>query len=288
MRPHSLSLVLLIGGSLLTACSKKADTAPSASSPPAQASTETASATPAPEGDSGITFSLSGNSGGTTEPVPSTESDYVGPRQLTDIYPFYPLSLRMRAIEGRVDVRIQINAAGRVESAEVISTTEERFSPFALAAVRTAQFAPALKSGKPVPSSGMMRIPFFSELGSGSLASDSPLARLAYLDGLYYMKDANGKMVPADTKEPLRFSIITPFPANSKPGEILKARVRVAITEEGQVTSASVSDASTPEFGAALKEIALFWQVIPRMKAGKPMATSAIECPLSAKVPGAP
>jgi TonB family protein len=290
MRPLFPIVALLAGGTLFTACSKKADTAPGASSSPDQATTETVGVPPA-GGNSEITFSLSGNKDGTTGGAAGSsaaaEGTYIEARQINDIYPFYPLSLRMRAIEGRVDIGVHINTEGRVESTEVLNSTEERFTPYALAAVRTARFIPAMDNGKPVPTQGRMSVPFVSELGSGKLTPDSILGRIAYLDGIYYTKDVNGKMVPAETKEPLRFSIITPFPGNAKPGEELKARVRVSITEEGQVTSVSVSDASSPEFAAALKEVALFWQFIPRMKAGKPVASSAIEFPLVAKVPGA-
>jgi TonB family protein len=308
MRASLPLLVLLIGGSIFTACSKKADTDPTASSgTPASteaAATSAASAPtptppPTPAEDSGISFSLSGGNastgsgntpssgGGTTPGAGSAGATpaYEPAQMVNRIYPFYPLSLRMQGVEGRVDLRLRINATGQLEHAEVFKTTEPRFSEFALAAIRTAKFAPARENGKPVPSEGIVPIPFVSELGRGGLSPDSPLARIAYLDGLYYMKDATGKMIPADTKEPFRLSIITPFPENAKPGETLKARVKVAINEEGQVKSVSVSEASTPEFGAALKEIALFWQFIPRLKAGKPVASPAVEFPLTFKVP---
>ena len=289
MRRYIPFLALVSGSILLPACSKK--------NTPAATPTPAAAANPAPapaENNDGISFSLSGNKPGgagtsatdTFSPnKPAGAADTESPRLLARVIPFYPLSMRMQGIEGRVDIRILINTEGRVERAEVISSTEPKFVDFALAAVRLFRFTPARENGKAIPIATAFSVPFLSEFGTGSMPPDSPLARLAYLSGEFYSVNETGKLSRAEIKKPLALLQMEPaIPETGKPGETLTAKVKFTLTEEGQVVNPTISDSTNAEFTRAIQEVMPFWQFIPRIKNGKPVAMT-VELPFTLKVP---
>lgn len=80
---------------------------------------------------------------------------------ITDVQPDYPAEAHFRGVEGYVDIRVYIDEAGfvrdiRVDTAEPAGFFEEA----AIAAFRTAKFAPAYKNDRPVKSQKKIRVTF--------------------------------------------------------------------------------------------------------------------------------
>jgi TonB family protein len=65
--------------------------------------------------------------------------------------PAYPEEARKAKAQGRVVLRLLINAAGAVEDVEIIEGQPYGLSEVAVASARTWRFKPALHQGKPVP-----------------------------------------------------------------------------------------------------------------------------------------
>ncbi len=298
-------LVLLLSlNALFAACSKKTEKPAATEAPPETAGSPTATAAPT-EDEQAVPFSLSGEQPGATTattaasaPTPRASSTLqpAAPaaddsatvqtaRWLVQPNPFYPLSLRMQGIEGRVDVRILINTEGRVDRAEVIASTEPRYNDYAVAAMRASRFIPQRENGKPVPLVSNFSVNFISEFGSGTMSPDSPLARLAYQDGTYYAVDKEGHLKPAEIAKPIRLAFLPPLitPSIIAGNDTLRATIKVTVTEEGQSLNPSVTDASNPEFAKALEEVLPFWEFLPEMRHGKP-ARVAVQFPYTQKV----
>jgi protein TonB len=63
--------------------------------------------------------------------------------------PSYPLSARRRGLEGRVQLRIEIDASGQVASVDVaVSSGSESLDDAAVAAVRHWRFRPERRGGQ--------------------------------------------------------------------------------------------------------------------------------------------
>jgi len=91
----------------------------------------------------------------TSEPV----TVVAAPEALVRIKPEYPRSARRRGHEGRVAVEISLSAAGEIESVEIVESSGYReLDASALAAVRAARFAPAMKNG--IATAGRLRLAF--------------------------------------------------------------------------------------------------------------------------------
>lgn len=257
-------------GLAFSACSKKAEQP--AAAEPAVPSVAPVAADAPPADDTPVSFQLSGNTGTATPDATAAEANIEPARWLLELRPFYPLSLRMQGIEGRVDIRVLINTEGRVDRAEVIGTTEPRFNDFAVACMRGSRFVPQRENGVPVPLIGDFSVAFLSEYGSGSMPRNSPLARLALHDGTYYTTGPDGRLIPAESKEPITLLAVEPIvPESLRGGKAFKATAKITISEEGQVTKVDVSDATSDEFKRAVEEVLPFWQFVPRLKNGKPV-----------------
>lgn len=88
----------------------------------------------------------------------------VDARPLSPIAPEYPRRMRVLGREGTVRILAQIDADGRVISAEVAqSSGSAMLDNAALAAVRRAVFSPALRGGLPAPSRVIVPIRFALE-----------------------------------------------------------------------------------------------------------------------------
>ena len=87
----------------------------------------------------------------TTPPVP-----------LVRVPPVYPRRLRSAGVTGQVTVRFVIDERGRVESPEVVSSTNSGFNQAALDCVKKWKFKPAQKAGKAVSIS--IRVPIVFKL----------------------------------------------------------------------------------------------------------------------------
>ena len=81
------------------------------------------------------------------------------PIALNRIVPVYPRSARRRGHEGCVTVSISVAEDGKIVSAEVVASSgHDELDAAALAAVRTARFAPATENGVSVR--GELRLTF--------------------------------------------------------------------------------------------------------------------------------
>lgn len=74
-------------------------------------------------------------------------------RPLEPIRPDYPLRLRERGIEGRVEARVLVWPDGSVHGATLVRSDHPEFTAAAREAIAVARFAPGLKAGQPVASS---------------------------------------------------------------------------------------------------------------------------------------
>ncbi|HEX5131469.1 MAG TPA: energy transducer TonB [Candidatus Krumholzibacteria bacterium] len=76
------------------------------------------------------------------------------------VEPDYPEYAKQNQIEGLVQLRVNVSAGGKVESARVMESTNPIFDEPALAAVRQWRFKPARKDGETVRSQVMVPVKF--------------------------------------------------------------------------------------------------------------------------------
>ena len=95
------------------------------------------------------------------------------------VEPWYPELLKLAGIEGKVFLKVVIDQSGKVESAEVLKTTDERFNQAAIEAMKKWEFSPAMKDGKPIKSE--VTVPFRFVLAEKSDKSQD--------DELYKLRD---------------------------------------------------------------------------------------------------
>ncbi len=74
--------------------------------------------------------------------------------------PHYPSEAKRGNQEGKVVLRLAIDAEGQLRNAEVVEHTGLDFVEEALRAIRTSTFFPAKRDGRPVPSRAMLAIRF--------------------------------------------------------------------------------------------------------------------------------
>ena len=75
------------------------------------------------------------------------------PRPLGPVEPLFPLDAQLRGVSGKVTLALSIDATGRVVDVSVVrSDPPGVFEASALAAFRSAPFAPGIKGGRPVQS----------------------------------------------------------------------------------------------------------------------------------------
>jgi TonB family protein len=308
-RPTVLPVLLVIG-LFLAACSKKeepkntgaAPDAPAAAAPdssavaaapevPAQeaspGSTRSDTSVSAPAGEPAIAPAASplppetAPSGGTKDDVREAEFRVFFPA-------FYPLSMRMEGREGRVNLNLEINPAGDVVDVVVASATAPEFTAFAVEAARKWKFIPARVNGVPITSRRIFPYEFVSEFGTRGMPARSPLARLAYVDGVYYSIDAKGQYSLANINDPIPLLQTTPVitPQMAAAGEV-SISLSFTVTEEGQVVNPRVVEGTNQEFGEASVAAIVGWQFIPRIRNGKAVQ-SQVKLPLRLNIPAAP
>lgn len=75
--------------------------------------------------------------------------------------PRYPYAARLRGEQGRVVLRVEVDAAGAVRAVSIeASSGSRRLDRAALRAVRRWRFAPATAGGRPVPGEVLVPITF--------------------------------------------------------------------------------------------------------------------------------
>ena len=101
-------------------------------------------------------------------------ADYRPPELLGGTDLVYPINAHAAGVEGRVLVRYDVTADGRVENAAVVSAEPNGvFENAALAAVRSWRFRPSSKGGKPVKAPGRVSEVAF-RIGQANHYDDAP------------------------------------------------------------------------------------------------------------------
>jgi len=93
--------------------------------------------------------------------LPKTLYDQ-GPRVLSNPFPEFPRSWQLAGVEGKVTLRITIDANGNVADPQVVGTARPDLAALCLSSVMQWRFKPAMKNGTPVPV--RMNVPFNFEL----------------------------------------------------------------------------------------------------------------------------
>jgi len=294
IRPRFLSLILAVGlswvGGVFAQDSAPVRVAQATSSGVADSSDDD-------DGYTGVQFRMPGADGTLSAPSPTTpetpgdqvidstaagvaadavqgEKPKFTPAEIVEFYPpFYPLPLRMEGIEGRIDLLLTIGIDGKVMAVDVITATAPQFREYAVEAAKEWTFIPAKVDGQPVPVRVTFPVPFISEFGSGQLFPNSPLARLIYLDGTYYWIGDDGKRSRANLN-------VTPIlrlsPAYAPPEDQtgpLRVELSFTVNEVGRVVNPSVVESSNTAFDQAALRAIRYWQFIPRIKNGRPVAS---------------
>jgi protein TonB len=83
-------------------------------------------------------------------PVVTTFGSATGPAFLRRVMPVYPEQARRRGMEGKVVLRLRIDARGNLLKVEVLQGAGWGFAEAAVTAVRRSSFRPATIAGKPV------------------------------------------------------------------------------------------------------------------------------------------
>lgn len=95
-------------------------------------------------------------------PATSGPAKDQGPVALKRVLPAYPAELGL--LRGRAEVMVEVDANGKVVSAQVVSATAAEFAAQALAAAKAWEFQPAVKDGQRVRA--WARLPFKFEPGA--------------------------------------------------------------------------------------------------------------------------
>jgi protein TonB len=101
-----------------------------------------------------------GRSGSASAPQQMKFGSGTGPRFLRRILPEYPRKARRLGIEGRVILRIAIDATGRLEKVEVVQHAGHGFEEEAVRAVRQSTYRAVTQNGKPVACEALLPIRF--------------------------------------------------------------------------------------------------------------------------------
>jgi len=284
---HARTLMpLALAGALFTGCSKQETPTP-AESTGSVPSPETAATS---EDSGSVRFAIPGGDTGSPttarerlvdaaqQPAGAATGTKIDQAELLAYFPpFYPLPLRMEGVEGTIDVVFRVDAAGMVSEVRVLGATASEFTEYAVEAVQKWRFVPANQDGAPVPVIIRMKVPFISEFGSdpGALVG-SPLARMAFLDGRYYIINEDGKYVPADA-DPVPVRRVHPArPPEVTWGENLRVTLTLTVNEVGRVLEPAIQETSgDASFDQAAMEAVRFWQFLPRLRDGNPLSSRA-------------
>ena len=95
-----------------------------------------------------------------SEPVETEFGAAVAPSFLHREMPVYPVFARKLGREGRVVLRLTIDARGNLIDVEVVETAGYGFMEAAVDAVKKSTFLPAKKKGKPVASRALLPVRF--------------------------------------------------------------------------------------------------------------------------------
>lgn len=97
------------------------------------------------------------------EPVPAGSAETVGAQVVNTTAPKYPVAAFEQGVSGKVELRVEVGADGRVTDVRVLSAAPAGvFEDAAVTSARAWTFKPALRDGKPVASA--LKIPVTFEM----------------------------------------------------------------------------------------------------------------------------
>lgn len=170
--------------------------------------------------------------------------------------PEYPAELEERKMPGRVDLRVELGADGKIKQTHVVWASHAAFVAEALRVARTWEIEPAHQGLLPIATT--MESPAeFSLLGAKR-------ADVIAANGMRVLGSEVSEVLP----EP--FVITEPvFPREKLlAGEEGTAEATFTVDEHGTPTAVELTGSSAPEFGAALRAAMDAWAFRPAMQAG--------------------
>jgi len=278
----TLVVLSLLG---LTACSKKQEPTPPEATPPASEAAPTTASTDASPVAREFDFSGKSSNTGPSSPEPSVKTgqpeaapsetiEVIMPVMVEYFPPFYPISDRMKGTEGRLLVGLFVTETGAVEDPVIISSTMPAYTDEVLEAAKQWRFIPAMTGGKPIRFPVRIPVTFVSEYGNGGMPAGSPLANLVLSGDTYYSVDQDGKFSPANVD-------VTPLtrvePIYALPEDVAELRVtlKFRVDEHGRVIDPQIAESSQTAFDQAALKAIRYWQFLPKLKNGKPVAGAA-------------
>lgn len=171
------------------------------------------------------------------------------------IDPDYPEELDPRKLPGRVDLRIQLGADGKITGTRVLWASHAAFVAEALRVSRTWTFQPARQ--------GLLTIPSEMEAPAEFVSVGAKRAEMLAANGLRVVESA-----PEVLPEP--FVITEPVYPWEKllSGEEGTAEVAFTVDARGLATAPVLTACSAPEFGAALVAAVDGWSFRPALQGG--------------------
>lgn len=160
---------------------------------------------------------------------------------------------RLASVEGELsaDMRISIDAEGRVLSVAVVETSDPEFARLLQDEIRTWRYRPAMRDGQPIPATIGQR--FLHNVG-GRVQEQS--ARLE-----------------VDVMPVAQRSVVALGGQVSRSGFAL---VSVRVGVGGTVLSAEAVSSSDRKFATACEEAALGWRFRPALKDGEPVEATLV------------
>lgn len=173
--------------------------------------------------------------------------------------PEYPEFLLERKLTGRVALGFQVSAEGAIEELAVLYASDAEFVGEALRTVRRWKFEPGRQGALKVRTEKKAELEFFA-YGNESKREDILTA-----NGIAGWQDADLEVNP--------LPLVLPAPVYPRErlvaGETGEAEVAFTLTERGQPTQVTVTQASQPEFGRALAAAVELWVLRPASKGGQ-------------------
>ena len=270
-----------------TACSKKQEQTPPPAAQAATPAAETAATdttVPPPR-----EFDFSGKSSNTGPASPeasvkpgepeaapaSSDTIEVQMPVMVEYYPpFYPIADRMRGTEGRLLIGLFVTETGAVEKPMIISSTMPAYADEVLKAAASWRFIPALHEGKPIRFPVRIPVNFVSEFGSGGMPPGSPLENLMLSGDTFYQVGEDGKFTPANV-DVTPLTRVEPVFTVPEGADELRLELKFRVDEQGRVVNPEVAESSHSGFDQAALKAIQFWQFLPKLKNGKPVAAAA-------------
>jgi TonB family protein len=180
--------------------------------------------------------------------------------------PIYPPAMRASGFRGEVIVDFIVDLEGRVRNAFVVSSSNPSFDDAALDAVERWRFKPGQEGNRPVRTH--MRVPIVFTL-DGTADGGSEGSEVARKPDLSKLPEA----LRYDTAPRMKSMARPVYPyAALAAGRDGHATVSFLIGPDGRVADAKITEASGPEFGAAMLAMADHLEFEPALKGGRPSA----------------